>query len=190
MALQIRKVTNALVPALVSEHNALQKEIVGGLETYAHYDKTATDTSSDPSTPSASDLQVTAPDGDGAAIAKSRVLAIDLWAKYQTHLADYYESDLIGGAHKEADAAPALVQPTTSTSLANLETFADALYTDYNAHIDSTTYHPTADTTNVASSAAATTQGTLDDRLNDLKAKLNLHIKSGPASRMIKVIPA
>ena len=193
MALKVRKLTDPLVFALVSLFNKKLKSDSDTLMTYPHYDKTSDATSGpgDYMLPTSSPHIVTAADGDGAAIAKSRTLAIDLWEVYQRHLADALDTDEYGaGAHKTADAAPALTAPTSTTSLADLETFADGLYTDYNTHRASGTYHLAADATNVANTPAATTQGSLDTRMNDLKVQLNAHIAYAPASPMLRVTAA
>jgi len=122
------------------------------------------------------DLSGTDPADETAAI----TAANELKAVYEFHLADTL-------AHKTADAAPAL---TLATSLATAYTLVNAIYTDYNTHRASTTYHQNADSTNVASSTSASTLSTLQARANDLKTQLNAHMADAVAGASLRVVDA
>jgi hypothetical protein len=83
-------------------------------------------------------------------------------------------------AHKAVDTTlSSTITVASVVDLASAETALNAVYTWYNTHIASTTYHYNADSTNAASSASATTQASADTRASDIKAKLNAHMVGG-----------
>ncbi|HEU4615554.1 MAG TPA: hypothetical protein VFS15_25845 [Kofleriaceae bacterium] len=145
---------------IADAHNALKAQIGAG--SAFHLDK--------------SERTVTA--ADAADLATSLVLANDIKAIYEFHLADTL-------AHKAADAAPAL---TKATDLASAETLANAIKADYNTHRASTTYHYNADATNAVASADATDQASLNTLLNEMKGDLNAHLASGPSAASLRAV--
>lgn len=181
MALTVRKTSECVEYALAAAFNAFKKDVATNLTTLPHADITST-TSGDFSAPASSPYVVTADNGDGT-IAVLRTLCLDLYNVYLAHLADTQ-------AHKVADTAPALVLPTSSSSLSALETFVNAVQTDYNTHRASTTYHYTADTTNVSSAATADDQAKSDTLANDLKTQINAHVQAGFTSPSLNLIGA
>lgn len=120
---------------------------------------------------------ITAADGDGT-LAKLLTLTRAIVSKARQHAASTV-------AHKVADTAlSGTITVDSVVSLATAYTALNAVYTWYNTHIASTTYHYNADATNAASSSSATTQGTADTRANDIKAKWNAHVTSGNVSNV------
>lgn len=159
MATVLRK-TDPLVQTIADAHNALKSQIGAG--SAFHLDKS----------------ERTIGAADAADLATSLVLANDIKAIYEFHLADTL-------AHKAADAAPALVK---ATDLASAETLANAIKADYNTHRASTTYHYNADATNTIASADASDQSSLNTLLNELKTDINAHMASGPAAASLRAV--
>lgn len=125
---------------------------------------------------SPSETTLTAAD---AAVTLATVLTLsrDIYYVYLFHLADTV-------AHKVADAPPALVVPVDQTTA---NTFLNAVKADYNTHRASTTYHYTADSTNVVTAAAATNLATSIDLANDIKAQLIAHLAAGATTQALRL---
>jgi len=157
----VRTLTDDLALALVTQHNARFRDLLT-LKAGTTYH----------GAPSA---LVTAVDGD-ASVATLKLLTADLSLKFNSHCASECSATSGVGSHLAADATNAPVAVTALADLAACQTRLDAIYTAFNTHLTQAGKHCTADSTNAASSAAATDQASSDTRANDLKAKLNLHI--------------
>lgn len=122
---------------------------------------------------------VTAADANST-LASVLTLCPDIYYIYRRHLAD----DLL---HKTADAAPALTIPTDQTTA---NTFLNAVKSDFNTHIASTTYHPNADGTNAVTASNATNLASSITLANDIKAMLNAHAAatSTYGAKMIRLV--
>ncbi len=124
---------------------------------------------------------ITSADGDGT-LATSLTLVRELLNWYAFHMADTL-------AHKVTGVA--LASYTVPATLADAIISANDIKSKYNTHRASTTYHYTADSTNiVTASDAATTQAQLDTLINDIKAQLNLHAASGISAKSVRLVDA
>ncbi len=92
-------------------------------------------------------------------------------------------------AHKVVDPTswPAL---GAGLDLASAITAANLMKATYNTHRASTTYHYTADSTNVSAATNASDQSTLNTLLNDLKTQLLAHMASGPTCPSLRLVGA
>jgi hypothetical protein len=149
------------VTTIATAFNALKAQI--GAASFFHLDK--------------SEFVVEAADGDGT-LSKAVALANNVMQAYLFHLADTL-------AHKVVDDPPALV---AATDLTTAQTLANAIKADYNVHRASTTFHYTADATNVIAAADATNQASLDTLLNEIKTDFNLHMASGQPAASLRVV--
>ena len=120
-----------------------------------------------------SERTVVAANGDGT-LATALVLVNQLAAVYTFHIADAL-------LHKAADTAHPLTVAYPVATLADAETLANNIKTKWALHIASTAAHFNADATNVTTAANASSQGTLDTLLNDLKTQLNAHFGASGA---------
>lgn len=127
----------------------------------------------------ASEVTVTA--ADAVDLGTSLTLVNQLLDVYQFHMADLL-------AHKVAGVA--LASYVHATDLTSAKARANDIQAKYNTHIASTTYHYNADGTNASAAAAATTQGTLNTLLNELKACLNAHMANAPAAKSLRLVDA
>lgn len=127
-----------------------------------------------------SEKTIVSADGDGT-LAKALTLTNEILGWYAFHMADLH-------AHKVAGVALASYVPVTT--LVDAQTRANDVKSKYNTHRASTTYHYTADGTNVISAADATNQATLDTLINELKADLNLHAASGVSAKSVRLVDA
>lgn len=191
MALSTRKVTDALVYALVASHNLQRKAIVDDLTTYPHYDKTAT-TNADYIAPVASTLQVTA--ANASDLATSRTLTQDIWLVATTHFADAIAtSGANGGAHAAADSTAIASFGSDIADTAVLATIYGALNAykaALNIHASQSGVHAHDDSALVISTTDASDQGTTNTLANAIKAALNTHISAAMAGPSIKIVPA
>lgn len=169
----VRTLTDDLALALVAEHNKRFRDLLT-LKAGTTYHGAPT-------------ALVTAADGDND-LPKLKLLTADLSVKFNTHCASECDATSGVGSHLAADATNAPVAVTALADLAACQTRLNAIYDAFNAHLSQAGKHCTADSTNTASSAAATTQGTADTRANDLKAKLNLHIAGSMAAAPIVLV--
>ena len=176
MALHARKVTDAMLYAVVAALNSTRRA-AGVVGSFFHADITS-DQTGDVRNPSAANATVSA--ANATDLATSLTLVNQLRQRWLQHRDD----DL---AHKIADALPALTAPA-ATDLTTAQTLANEIKADYTAHIGSTTYHYTADATNTIAAADATDQTTLNALLNELKTDFNAHIISAPAGQSVKLI--
>lgn len=112
----------------------------------------------------------------------------EMLAWYAFHMADTL-------AHKTTGVALASYTPV-STSLSGAAQLAAAILlandikAKYNTHRASTTYHYTADSTNVIAAADATDQSSLNTLLVELKADLNLHGANGALAKSVRAVSA
>jgi hypothetical protein len=113
-------------------------------------------------------------------LATSLTLANEIKGIYEDHVKD-------DAKHKLPLAITTLVAAST---LATGITLGNAIKTAYNIHRASTTYHYTADATNVVASADATDQSSLNTLLNEIKTDLNAHITSGPTGSLARLVDA
>lgn len=109
----------------------------------------------------------------------SLTLCADLLDCYQFHMADTLSHKVLGVA------AASYVHPLV---LADAITAANDLKSKYNTHRASTTYHYTADSTNVCTAANATDLASLETLLNDLSTQFTAHFASGYAGPSIRVV--
>ncbi len=121
-------------------------------------------------------------------LATSVAAVNEMLSWYAFHMADTL-------AHKTTGVALASYTPV-STSLSGAEQLAAAILlandikAKYNTHRASTTYHYTADGTNVIAAADATDQTSLNTLLVELKADLNLHGASGVSAKSVRLVGA
>lgn len=191
MALTTRKVTDALVYALVASHNLQRKAIVDDLTTYPHYDKTAT-TNTDYIAPVASTLQVTA--ATASSLATSRTLTQDIWAVATTHFADAIASSgANGGAHAVADSTAIASFGSKIADTAVLATIYGALNAykaALNVHASQSGVHSHDDASLVIATADATDQNSTNTLANAIASALNTHISAAMAGPSIKIVGA
>lgn len=132
-----------------------------------------------------SESTITSADADGGADDSGLQGCIDLvnelTAVYKFHMADTF-------SHKVAGVA--LTSYAKVATQAAAITQANDIRTKYETHRASTTYHYVADSTNTISSSAAVTLSDLVTLVNELKAKINLHMADGPACKHIRLVSA
>lgn len=176
----VRKTDSAIVRALVKQYNALHDLVDGyGQVVQYHRDVSGVD-SGNWESPASVSLQVSA--ADATDLPTSVVLANNLLAVARQHIAD-------GEAHLLADTTNAVtLVDGYATDLPSVEVVANHVRLKYLAHRTQGGIHVVNDTVNVASTTPATDQSTSNSLLNDLKAKLNAHISSGPSLGRIKLI--
>jgi hypothetical protein len=169
MATVLRK-TDPLVAVLATAFNTLKTQIGAGA--FKHFD--------------ASERVLTFTTLSGAAAA-DELAAIDatnqLKAIYEFHIRDTL-------AHSITQAAePTLV---VATSLATAYTLANAIKVDYALHIADTDMHPNADATNTVAAADATTLGSLQTLVNEMKntTALQAHMASAPSAPSLRAVDA
>ncbi len=140
--------TDPLCAVVAAAHNNLRRLAVGAGSKF-HYDA------------SEQTLTFTTLSGTGAANEALAIAATnELMYVYQFHIRDTV-------AHIIAQAAePVLVK---ATSLATAYTLATAIKADYATHIADTDMHPNADSTNTVAAADATTLGSLQTLVNEMK---------------------
>jgi len=97
-------------------------------------------------------------------------------------------ADTLG--HKVVDTVDTLPALGAAIDLTSAQTAANLIKASYNVHRASTTYHYNADATNVIAAADASSQGTLDTLLNEMKTDINLHMASGSAGDSIRLVSA
>ena len=191
MAIMTRKVTDALVYALVTSHNLQRKATVDALTSYPHYDATAT-TNVDYMAPVASALQVTA--ATASSLATSRTLTRDIWLVATTHFADAIaDSGANGGAHLAADATAIAAfgdNIATDADLAAIQAALNAYKAALNVHASESGVHAHDDGALVIATTDASDQGTANTLANAIKAALNTHITAAMAGPSIKIVPA
>ncbi len=127
----------------------------------------------------ASERTVTA--ANASSLATSLTLVNQLIAVYSFHAADTL-------AHKAAGNALASTAP--ATTLAQAITRANDIKAKMALHLASTAQHYTADETNATAAADADDQTSLNTLLNELKADLNAHMASAPATHSLRLVGA
>ncbi len=176
MAYTTRKVSDAIVFALVAQHNAKQEASVAA---FFHADTSQTTNASDYRNPTVTALAVTA--ANATDLPTSLTLVNQVKAVLNVHFQD-------PRAHNTA--VTAVVATANATDLATANTLANALKTAYNTggHINASNVHFNNDATNTIAAAAATDQTTLDTLLNELKTDVTAHIASAPTGAMIYLV--
>lgn len=178
MAIQVRKGTGEVLPALVSSYNDMRAGVAVS-DSKFHKGVTST-TSGDYTAKTSSPLQVTA--ADATDLASSIVLVNEIKLVYNLHCADAL-------SHKVADTDNDVTTADALTTLAQVETLAIDLKAAYNTHIASTTYHYTADSTNaVAAADPSNNQTNTNTLLNEMKDDLNAHITGAVAGDVVELI--
>ncbi len=180
MAISVRKVTDAMLFALVASFNALKREVAAQLTTMPHADVSSKASTGDYHSPVAG-----AADIDGSAAASDLASAI---ARANSLKAVYNRSIADADAHKAADTG--VVSTADATDLASAETLLNAIKTAYAAHRASTAFHFTADDVNVVTANDATDLASAEALANDLHAQINAHIQAGFGSPSIRLIDA
>lgn len=176
MAFTARKVTDAMLFALVAAHNNTRRA-AGVVGSFFHADITSTP-GGDVRAPTAASAVV------ASANASDLATSLTLVNEIRQRWLDHRDDDL---AHKVADGLPALAAPV-ATDLTTAQTLANEIKADYGVHIASTTYHYTADATNTVAAADATDQTSLNTLLNEIKGDFNAHIISAPVGQSVKLI--
>lgn len=178
MAYRTRRVTDALLYALIAQHNAKQEASVSA---FFHADTTQVTSASDYRNPTVTALAVTA--ANATDLATSLTLVNQEKLILNIHFQD-------PRAHNSA--VTAVVATANATDLATANTLANALKTAYNTggHINASNVHFNNDATNTIAAAAATDQTTLNTLLNELKTDVNAHIISAPLGAMIQIVEA
>ena len=156
--------TDPTVALWASAHNALKAQIGAG-SSY-HLDAYETPVAA----PAATDLP------------SCIVMLNALRSTYVFHCSDTLALKVADTTNTVAAAALSAVDLPTSITMAN------QIKAAYEAHRVSTTFHYTADSTDVESAANATDLPSLITLVNDLKAKLNTHMASAPAAASIRVV--
>ncbi len=133
-----------------------------------------------------SERLVTTDDADGgdddSGLAGSIELCNDILAWYAFHMADTFSHKVVGLA---------LASYTPAISLATAVTRANDVKSKYNTHRASTTYHYTADGTNIVTATDAsgpTDLAGLILLLNDIK--VNAHAASGVTAKSVRLVSA
>lgn len=179
MAIEVRKGSDAVKAALVSQHNALLQKVAATLTTEPHADITST-TSGDFSAPVATPLTVptAAVNTLPKVVARANVLKL----YFNTHLADAV-------AHKAADATnPVTTADATDQGTAN--TLLNAIQSAFNAHLTQSGVHYTNDTTNPDSTTVASDLGTSETLATNLTTAFNAHIQMALGNLAVKLISA
>lgn len=176
MAYRVRRLTDAILYAFVTQHNLKQEAAVAS---FFHSDITQTTNSSDYRNPSVTNLLVTA--ANATDLPTSLTLANQLQAYLNVHWQDAY-------AHKTA------VSPKDTTAkaidLATGITLANALKAAINVHLTASNVHWTNDGTNTVATTNASDQTSLNALLNALKTAYNAHVISAPTGSMIQIVEA
>jgi len=107
---------------------------------------------------------------DPSGLAECLVVVNSLRGKVVSHLASTGQAGAHAAASAEAIAAPVATDLTTANTLAN------ELKADFNTHLTEAGVHLNNDVTNAVTAADATTQGTLETLLADIKAMNNAHV--------------
>ncbi len=114
-------------------------------------------------------------------LATSLALVNQLLVVYRFHMVDTLAHKVVG-----VD----LASYAEATDLASAIARANDIKAKYNVHRASTTYHYSADATNVTAAADATDQTSLNTLLNELKVDLNAHMASAPAAASLRLVNA
>jgi hypothetical protein len=177
MAYRTRKVTDAMVAALVATWNVKQEASVS---TFFHADITQKTSGGDFAPLVASD---TIGSANATDLATSLVLVNDIRAVTNRHFVD-------PRAHNTAVTTPTtLADATDLTTAVALANDIKSLY-NTGGHVNGSNIHFTNDATNTISAANATDQTTLNTLANELKTDINAHIISAPLGSMIQLVPA
>jgi len=166
MALDVRKGSDGITAALVSQHNALLKKVASELTTEPHADVTSL-TSGDWTSPEATPLVATSPTAD--TIGKVKTLANELKRIYNVHIADAL-------AHDAADDENT-VEDDDATDQTTANTLLNSLKAAYNAHLTESGVHYTNDTTNAVTADDADGLAKSETLANELKTKFNAHVQ-------------
>lgn len=177
--MDIRKGSNQVQVALVTQFNALRDAMVG---TNFHARATLAGPVLDDATVVPATLAVGA--ANSSSLSTAIALANDILRVLGAHFAD----DL---AHKSALSAALGLSDLPSTAvLATVQTRANALKAAYNTHLSAANVHFTNDGTNASSSPDSTDQTSLNTLLNEMKTDINAHIAAALAGQSIRLTPA
>jgi hypothetical protein len=175
MGYTVRKLTDAMVHALVAERNAAREASV--TDQY-HADVTQI-TGGDYQNPTVAADTVTA--ANATDLATSLVLVNQIRGVQLRHFADTVAHDTALTAATTLAEADDL---TTANALAN------DMKAEHNTHAADTDAHFNADSSNTVTNADATDQTTLNTLLNEIKADINAHVVDAPAGNHINLVPA
>lgn len=174
--MDIRKISDAMVYALVVSNNQRQIDAIGSS---FHADITCGTAGVDYTSPAVNRLSISS--ANATDLPSVITLANELKADINLHFADAI-------AHNSA------VSASVTTADAEDQTTADALLNAlkaaYNTHRTASGVHFNNDSTNSVSSADATDLASSVTLANELKAKFNLHIASAPAGVYINLVSA
>ena len=177
MAITVRALPDAITYGVVTAHNIFVKAVAANGE-LVHADVTST-SGGDYTAPTSTAYTVT------AANASDLATGITLGNECKTVLNVHYADT---AAHKVAMTALATAAATDQTTL---NTLLNAIKASYNTHRASTTYHYSADSTNVVTASAATDLATSITLANDIKAQMVAHLATGcGAGSIVTVVPA
>lgn len=176
MALQIRKLPDAIAFGLVSQYNAMAREVATARSS-VHAGATAT-TGGDFTAPTATARTVSAPVATNEATLVA--LTAELMAFYAAHIADTY-------AHKTADTTNT-VAAAVPTDTAGCITALNELKSDYGAHIGSTTFHYGADATNTIAAADADDLAKAITLANELRTDAVAHVARALTCQTLEVV--
>lgn len=176
MAYRVRRQTDAILNAFVTQHNLKQESAVAS---FFHSDTTQTTNSSDYRNPIVTNLQITA--ANATTLPTSLVLANQLQTYLNIHWQDSY-------AHKTA--VTAVDATAKATDLPTCQTLLNALKAKLNTHFTASNVHWTNDGTNTIATADATDQTTANALANAMKTAVNAHIISAPTGAMIQIVDA
>lgn len=192
MALETRKVSDALVYATVAAMNLQRKAIVDALTSYPHYDVTSTTDATSYMLPTASALQVTA--SDASSLATSRTLTRNIWLVATTHFADAIASSgANGGAHAAVDSTAITSfgsQISTTATLSDIQTALNAYKAALNVHASQSGVHSHDDSALSIATTDASDQSTANALANAIKSALNTHISAALAGPSLKLVAA
>lgn len=133
-----------------------------------------------------SEVLITA--ADATTLETSVTLVNQLLGVYAFHMADTLAHKVVGVAL--ASYVPVSDSLSDGDKLTAAIALANDIKSKYNTHRASTTYHYTADSTNVTSAADATDQGSLNTLLTELKADINAHLVQGYAGKSVRLVSA
>jgi len=173
----LEAVNDGIIYALVAAWNNKQEASV---TSQFHADVTQNNTTTDFKNPSASNLQVTAPNATDQAT--SLVLTKQLILVAVKHF-----EDLAGAHNTVASPTSGLKALGSVVDLASAIIAVNLVRTVYEAHRTLANCHFNNDVTNTITAPAASDQTTLNTLLNELKADLNAHILSAPVGQKILV---
>lgn len=184
MAIDVRKGSDAVVAALVSQHNAMLRKITQGLSTSPHADVTSA-TSGDFSAPVAAALTVATSTVDTLAktITRANLLSQYMLVHFADALAHLVADTTNDDTINLAELASTATQGQTNTRL-------NLIQSAYNAHLIQSGVHFTNDTTNTDATTVASDAATSQALATALTTKFNAHIQAALGASAVRLIEA